>query len=154
MIPSPKVATYDLQPEMSAVGVADAIINGIAKDEARFICLNFANPDMVGHTGVFPAIVKAVETVDACARRVVEAGRDRGWSFVIIADHGNADKAVNPDGSPNTAHTTNPVPIILLDDRDRLLRDGVLADVAPTLLELMGIEKPVEMTGSSLLVAG
>ncbi len=154
MIPSPKVATYDLQPEMSAVGVADAIINGIAKDEARFICLNFANPDMVGHTGVFPAIVKAVETVDACARRVVEAGRDRGWSFVIIADHGNADKAVNPDGSPNTAHTTNPVPIIVLDDRDRLLRDGVLADVAPTLLELMGIEKPVEMTGSSLLVAG
>ena len=154
MVPSPKVATYDLKPEMSAEGVADAIIGEIAKGEARFICLNFANPDMVGHTGVFPAIVKAVETTDACARRVVEAGRAKGWSFVIIADHGNADKAVNPDGTPNTAHTVNPVPVIVLDHRPWRMRDGVLADVAPTLLELMGMEKPAEMTGSSLLIAG
>lgn len=151
MVPSPKVATYDLKPEMSAEGITQAIIEEIGKDEASFICLNFANPDMVGHTGVFPAIVKAVETTDACARRVVEAGRAKGWSFIIIADHGNADKAVNPDGSPNTAHTTNPVPVFLIDDRPWKLRNGVLADVAPTLLELMGMEKPAEMTGSSLL---
>lgn len=151
MVPSPKVATYDLRPEMSAEGITDAIVQEITAGDAGFICLNFANPDMVGHTGVFPAIVKAVETTDACARRVVEAGRARGWSFIIIADHGNADKALNPDGSPNTAHTTNPVPVFVLDDRPWKLRDGVLADVAPTLLDLMGIEKPAEMTGSSLL---
>jgi 2,3-bisphosphoglycerate-independent phosphoglycerate mutase len=151
MIPSPKVATYDLKPEMSAEGIAEAITAEIDKDEADFICLNFANPDMVGHTGVFPAIVKAVETTDRCARRVVEAGRAKGWSFVIIADHGNADKAVNPDGTPNTAHTINHVPVIVLDDRPWKLHDGVLADVAPTILELMGMEKPAEMTGSSLL---
>ncbi len=153
MIPSPKVATYDLKPEMGAEGIAEAITAEFEKDESDFICLNFANPDMVGHTGVFPAIVKAVETTDQCARRVVEAGRAKGWSFVIIADHGNADKALNPDGTPNTAHTINPVPIIVLDDRAWQLRDGVLADVAPTLLELMGVEKPAEMTGSSLLSA-
>lgn len=152
MIPSPKVATYDLQPEMSAEGITDAIIQVIERDGTDFICLNFANPDMVGHTGVFPAIVRAVETTDACARRIVEAGRPRGWSFVIIADHGNADKALNADGSPNTAHTTNPVPIIVLDDRPWALRDGILADVAPTVLALMGIAQPAEMTGSSLLV--
>lgn len=151
MVPSPKVATYDLMPEMSAEGITDAIIKEITNGDAGFICLNFANPDMVGHTGVFPAIVKAVETTDACARRVVEAGRARGWSFIIIADHGNADKALNPDDTPNTAHTTNPVPVFVLDDRPWKLRDGVLADVAPTLLDLMGIEKPPEMTGSSLL---
>ncbi len=151
MIPSPKVATYDLQPEMSAAGITEAIIAEIDKGGSDFICLNFANPDMVGHTGVFPAIVRAVETADDCARRVVEAGRAQGWSFVIIADHGNADKAVNPDGTPNTAHTVNPVPIIVLDDQRWKLRDGVLADVAPTILELMGVEKPAEMTGSSLL---
>ena len=151
MVPSPKVATYDLLPEMSAEGITDAIVQEITAGDTEFICLNFANPDMVGHTGVFPAIVKAVETTDACARRVVEAGRARGWSFIIIADHGNADKALNPDGTPNTAHTTNPVPVFVLDDRPWKLRDGVLADVAPTLLDLMGIEKPAEMTGSSLL---
>lgn len=151
MIPSPKVATYDLQPEMSAQGVTEAIINELAKGEADFVCLNFANPDMVGHTGVFPAIVKAVETVDDCARRVAEIGRAKGYSFVIIADHGNADKAINPDGTPNTAHSTNPVPIIVLDDRDRKVHSGILADVAPTILHLMGMEKPAEMTGSSLL---
>ncbi len=152
MVPSPKVATYDLQPEMSALEVTDTIVDALGKGEADFVCLNFANPDMVGHTGVFAAIVKAVETIDACARRVVEAGRAKGYSFLITADHGNADKAVNPDGSPNTAHSTNPVPVFLIDERPYRLHDGILADVAPTVLDLMGIEKPAEMTGSSLLV--
>ncbi|MBK9760145.1 MAG: 2,3-bisphosphoglycerate-independent phosphoglycerate mutase [Flavobacteriales bacterium] len=152
MVPSPQVATYDLQPEMSANGVTDAICTEIKKAEADFICLNFANADMVGHTGVFSAIVKAVETTDTCARKVVEAGQAQGYSFVMIADHGNADKAVNPDGSPNTSHTTNPVPVFILDDRKWVVHNGVLADVAPTILHLMGIEKPVEMTGSSLIV--
>ena len=154
MVPSPQVATYDLQPEMSAQGITDAICAEIIKAETDFICLNFANADMVGHTGVFEAIVKAVETTDACTRQVVDAGRAMGYSFVIIADHGNADKAINPDGSPNTAHTTNPVPIFIVDDRQWVARNGVLADVAPTILHLMGIEKPVEMTGSSLIVQG
>ena len=152
MVPSPKVATYDLQPEMSAQGIADAICTELRKGEVDLVVLNFANPDMVGHTGVFPAIVKAVETTDRCVRQVVETGRDNGYSFVIIADHGNADKALNPDGSPNTAHSTNPVPVILVDDRPLALRQGILADVAPTILDLMGMEKPAEMTGSSLLV--
>ncbi|MBS1583821.1 MAG: 2,3-bisphosphoglycerate-independent phosphoglycerate mutase [Bacteroidetes bacterium] len=152
LIPSPKVATYDLQPEMSAEGITQAIMAELAKGEVDLVVLNFANPDMVGHTGVFPAIVKAVETTDDCARRVVEAARAKGYSCLIIADHGNADKALNPDGSPNTAHTTNPVPMLLVDDRPLRLRDGILADVAPTLLDLMGMEKPAEMTGSSLLV--
>lgn len=154
MVPSPKVATYDLQPEMSAEGITDAIVAEMGKSQPDFICLNFANADMVGHTGVFPAIVKAVETTDACAHRVVEAGLAHGYSFVIIADHGNADKAVNPDGSPNTAHTINPVPVFVLDDRTRKVRNGVLADVAPTLLELMGLEQPSVMTGHSLLING
>ena len=152
MVASPKVATYDLQPEMSAPEVTDTIVRELEKGEVDFVCLNFANPDMVGHTGVFPAIVKAVEVTDACAARVVEAGKAHGYSFVIIADHGNADKAVNPDGSPNTAHTLNPVPVFLLDDRGYRMRSGVLADVAPTILELMGLEQPAEMTGHSLLV--
>jgi 2,3-bisphosphoglycerate-independent phosphoglycerate mutase len=151
MVPSPKVATYDLQPEMSAQGVADAISAELHKGEADLVCLNFANPDMVGHTGVFPAIVKAVEATDRCAAQVVEAGRANGYSFVVIADHGNADRALNADGSPNTAHTTNKVPILLIDDRGFRLRDGVLADVAPTVLELLGIPQPPEMTGRSLL---
>ncbi|HEX2616587.1 MAG TPA: 2,3-bisphosphoglycerate-independent phosphoglycerate mutase, partial [Flavobacteriales bacterium] len=152
MVPSPKVATYDLQPEMSALGITDAIAAELEKGDVDFVCLNFANPDMVGHTGVFPAIVKAVETTDACARRVVEAGRTHGYSFVIIADHGNADKAINPDGTPNTAHTTNPVPMFVLDPRVTEVRDGILADVAPTLLDLMGIAQPATMTGGSLIV--
>ena len=149
--PSPKVATYDLQPEMSANAVADSAEKALADPANNLVVLNFANPDMVGHTGVFPAIVKAVETTDACAKRVVEAGLKNGWNFVIIADHGNADKAVNPDGSPNTAHTVNPVPVIVLTERKVQVRDGILADVAPTLLDLMGIEQPAEMTGSSLI---
>jgi 2,3-bisphosphoglycerate-independent phosphoglycerate mutase len=152
MVPSPKVATYDLQPEMSAQGVADAICAELAKGRTSFVCLNFANPDMVGHTGVLEAIVKAVETTDRCAAHVVEQGRAMGYSFIIIADHGNADRAVNADGSPNTAHTTNPVPMLLIDDRRWSLRPGVLADVAPTVLELMGLAQPPEMTGRSLLV--
>lgn len=152
MVPSPKVATYDLQPEMSAPEVTARIVEALMEERAAFVCLNFANPDMVGHTGVFDAIVKAVETIDGCARQVVEAGRAHGYSFLITADHGNADKARNPDGSPNTAHTTNPVPVFLIDDRGFRLRDGILADVAPTVLELMGLDRPAEMTGRSLLV--
>ncbi|MCC6839484.1 MAG: 2,3-bisphosphoglycerate-independent phosphoglycerate mutase [Flavobacteriales bacterium] len=151
LVPSPKVATYDLQPEMSAEALADAAVEEIKAGDLRLMVLNFANPDMVGHTGVFPAIVKAVETTDACARRVVEAGRALGWSFVIIADHGNADKAINADGTPNTAHTLNPVPVLLVSDGQQQLRDGILADVAPTLLHLLGLTQPPEMTGRSLL---
>ncbi|MGV9012662.1 MAG: 2,3-bisphosphoglycerate-independent phosphoglycerate mutase [Flavobacteriales bacterium] len=151
--PSPKVATYDLQPEMSANAVADSAEKALADPANNLVVLNFANPDMVGHTGVLPAIVKAVETTDACAKRVVETGLKYGWSFVIIADHGNADKAVNPDGSPNTAHTVNPVPIFVLTERHVHVQDGILADVAPTLLDLMGIPQPTEMTGRSLLTA-
>lgn len=153
MQPSPKVATYDLQPEMSAREVTAAIVAELHKGEADFVALNFANPDMVGHTGVFDAIVKAVEATDDCARQVVEAGRANGYSFVIIADHGNADKALNPDGTPNTAHSTNPVPVFVLTERAVKLRNGVLADVAPTVLDLLEMEKPAEMTGSSLIVA-
>jgi len=152
LLPSPKVATYDLEPTMSAAAIADAIVPELRAGAPDLVVLNFANPDMVGHTGVFAAIVKAVETTDACARRVAEAARASGYQVLIIADHGNADKAVNADGSPNTAHTTNPVPVIVLADDAVRVRDGKLADVAPTLLDLMGIEKPVEMTGSSLLL--
>src|SRR5690606_12937476 len=152
MLPSPKVATYDLQPEMSAQGIADAICLELEKQSADLVVLNFANPDMVGHTGVYEAIIKAVETTDACTRQVVETGRRNGYSFVTIADHGNADKALDADGSPNTAHSTNPVPIFLLHDGPIGIRSGVLADVAPTILDLMEMEKPAEMTGSSLLV--
>ena len=142
MIPSPKVATYDHQPEMSAREVTAAVVAELERGSADFVCLNYANPDMVGHTGVYEAIVKAVEVTDECAERVVDAGRKQGYSFLIIADHGNADKALNTDGSPNTAHSTNPVPVFLVDPRPFKLRPGVLADVAPTILELMGIESP------------
>ncbi len=152
MIPSPKVATYDLQPEMSAQGIADAICNELKKAETDFICLNFANPDMVGHTGVFSAVIKAVETVDKCAEQVVNTGLEYGYSFIIIADHGNADFMINEDGSPNTAHSTNLVPCILIDSDNYTLRDGGLADIAPSILELLGIDKPKEMNGESLLI--
>jgi 2,3-bisphosphoglycerate-independent phosphoglycerate mutase len=151
MIPSPKVATYDLQPEMSAIGVTDAIVKELNEGKADFVCLNFANADMVGHTGVYPAIVKAVETVDTCLQRVVEAGLSKDYSFIIIADHGNADFAINPDGSPNTAHTTNPVPCIVIDKHCQKVNQGRLADIAPTVLKIMGIEQPKEMTGKSLI---
>lgn len=151
MVSSPKVATYDLMPEMSAEGITQKIIDLMLQSPADFICLNFANADMVGHTGDFNAIVKAVETTDKCLLKVVEAGSKQGYSFVVIADHGNADYAVNDDGSPNTAHTTNPVPIWIIDNGVKACSSGKLADVAPTILDLMGIKKPVEMTGSSLI---
>jgi 2,3-bisphosphoglycerate-independent phosphoglycerate mutase len=150
MVPSPKVATYDLQPEMSAHGIADAICAEMQNDPAGFICLNFANPDMVGHTGVFEAILKAVETTDACLKQVVEKGLECGYSFVIIADHGNADYAVNMDGSPNTAHTTNPVPIWIIDENVSSVHSGKLADVAPTILKMLEVSQPAEMTGKAL----
>ncbi len=150
MIPSPKVATYDLQPEMSAAGIADAICLEMKNNPPDFICLNFANPDMVGHTGVFPAIVKAVEATDACLKQVVETGIDCGYSFIIIADHGNADFAINDDGSPNTAHTTNPVPVWIIDKDIHTVHNGILADVAPTVLKILGVEKPEVMNRNAL----
>jgi len=154
LISSPKVATYDLQPEMSAYEVRDAIIEDIENQSPDFICLNFANPDMVGHTGVMEAAIKACETVDQCAQAVVEAGLKRGYRFIILADHGNADCMRNEDGSPNTAHTTQPVPCFLIgNDVEKIkLHEGVLGDIAPTLLELLNIEKPQAMSGKSLIV--
>ncbi len=151
LIPSPKVATYDLQPEMSAFQVRDAIIRELEKQKHDFICLNFANGDMVGHTGVYQAIQKAVRTVDQCAGDVARAAVANGYEVIIIADHGNADYAVNPDGSPNTAHSLNPVPLYLISKRYSSVRDGILADVAPTVLTMLGIPAPPEMTGKSLV---
>lgn len=152
LCPSPKVATYDLQPEMSANDIKDKIIVELKKEEVDFVCLNFANPDMVGHTGVFEAAVKACETVDACASEVVETALAHGYSSIIIADHGNSDMMINPDGSPNTAHTTNLVPFILVDKEFKgTLKPGKLGDLAPTILKLMGVPKPAEMTGEELL---
>ncbi len=151
LIPSPRVATYDLQPEMSAYKVRDAVIEEIGKKKHDFICLNFANGDMVGHTGIYGAIEKAVRTVDECAGEVVRAARSNGYEVVIIADHGNADYAVNPDGSANTAHSLNPVPIYLISERYRNVKSGILADVAPTILTMMGLPVPPEMTGQSLV---
>ena len=150
MIPSPKVATYDLQPEMSAPLIKDAIVAELHKKTHDFICLNFANGDMVGHTGVYSAIQKAVQTVDTCAGEVVDAAVANGYEVVIIADHGNADYALNPDGSPNTAHSLNPVPIILVSDRFKKVDSGILSDVAPTILTMMGLPIPHEMTGKVL----
>jgi 2,3-bisphosphoglycerate-independent phosphoglycerate mutase len=151
MIPSPKVATYDLQPEMSAEGITNAIIPEIQNKTANFICLNFANADMVGHTGVFSAAVKAVETVDHNLERVVTAALANDYLVFITADHGNADYMINPNGSPNTAHTLNLVPYFIVDNQWRgKLHPGKLADIAPTLLKLMGYEVPEEMTGSVL----
>ncbi|HOW10651.1 MAG TPA: 2,3-bisphosphoglycerate-independent phosphoglycerate mutase [Bacteroidales bacterium] len=151
LIPSPKVPTYDLQPEMSAYGVKDAVIKAIETEKYDFICLNFANGDMVGHTGIYHAIEKAVATVDECAGAVVNAARSKGYDVLIIADHGNADKALNEDGTPNTAHSLNPVPSILVSDNYKSIKEGILADVAPTLLTIMGIGIPKEMTGKVLI---
>jgi 2,3-bisphosphoglycerate-independent phosphoglycerate mutase len=151
LIPSPKVATYDLQPEMSAYLVKDAVIKAIETEKYDFICLNFANGDMVGHTGVYEAIMKAVATVDECAGAVVKAARSKGYDVLIIADHGNADKAINEDGTPNTAHSLNPVPCILVSNDYRSIKEGILADVAPTLLMIMGVPIPKEMTGNILI---
>ncbi|GAB3267288.1 2,3-bisphosphoglycerate-independent phosphoglycerate mutase [Larkinella harenae] len=152
LCPSPKVATYDLKPEMSAFGIRDAIIPELEREDVDFVCLNFANTDMVGHTGVFSAVVKAAETVDQCAQAVITTALEHGYSTLVIADHGNADYMINEDGSPNTAHTTNPVPCILVDaNYHPKLNNGVLADIAPTILQLMGISQPDVMTGHSLL---
>jgi len=151
MVNSPKVATYDLQPEMSALEVTSKIVEELEKEETDFVCLNFANPDMVGHTGDYNAIVKAVETVDACTQKVVEAGLKKDYAFIIIADHGNADFVVNADGSPNTAHSTNPVPCFALNTDFKKIENGKLGDVAPTILQIMGVEIPNEMTGNILI---
>jgi 2,3-bisphosphoglycerate-independent phosphoglycerate mutase len=151
LVPSPKVATYDLQPEMSAEGIRDAIIPELESGWPDFIVLNFANTDMVGHTGVFSAVVKAAETADACTRDVVETGLRNGYSFIILADHGNADYMVNDDGSPNTAHTTNLVPCIIIDDDVKQVKDGKLGDIAPTVLKLLGVAIPEEMNGNVLV---
>lgn len=152
LIPSPKVPTYDLQPEMSAFGVRDAVIDYMRREQPDFICLNFANGDMVGHTGVYDAIKKAIVAVDECMGAVVNVARENGYDVLIIADHGNADHALNEDGSPNTAHSLNPVPCILVSDNYQGLREGILADIAPTLLHVMGIPAPEEMTGKVLIV--
>ena len=151
LVASPKVATYDLQPEMSAYEVKDKLVEALGEQKYDFICLNFANGDMVGHTGVYEAIEKAVKAVDECVKDVVEAAKANGYEVVQIADHGNADNAVNADGTPNTAHSLNPVPIVVVSDRVASVKDGILADVAPTVLDLMGLPKPVEMTGVSLV---
>ena len=148
---SPKVATYDLQPEMSAYELKDALVPELKKGEVDFVCLNFANGDMVGHTGVMVAAIKACEAVDACVKEVVEAALENNYTTIIIADHGNCETMINPDGSPNTAHTTNPVPIILVDKELKSIHDGVLGDIAPTILELMGVVQPEAMTRHSLL---
>jgi len=151
LIPSPKVATYDLKPEMSAFEVKDSVIEQIKKEKYGFICLNFANGDMVGHSGVYEAIQKAINTVDKCVGEIVESAAEHNYEVLIIADHGNADNAVNKDGSPNTAHSLNPVPCILVTDRYKHISEGILADVAPTILSLMDIPVPEEMTGKSLI---
>lgn len=151
MCESPKVATYDLKPEMSAYEIRDSIVPEIKEKSADFICLNFANPDMVGHTGVFDAAVKACEVVDECLGDVVNAAIDSQYTVLVIADHGNSEMMINEDGSANTAHTTNPVPLILVDDEIKFIKSGNLGDIAPTILKLMGIEKPELMTQEPLI---
>ena len=148
---SPKVATYDLKPEMSAYELKDALVPELNKGEVDFVCLNFANGDMVGHTGIMEAAIKACEAVDICVKEVVEAASANDYTTIIIADHGNCETMINPDGSPNTAHTTNPVPIILVDKDLKKINNGVLGDIAPTILELMGVAQPEAMTCKSLL---
>lgn len=151
LVASPKVATYDLQPEMSAQEVTDKLCSALETSKAGFVCLNFANCDMVGHTGVFPSVVRAVEKVDASVQRVVETGIKHGYSFLITADHGNADYMINEDGTPNTAHTTNPVPVFLIDNDFKTIQNGRLADLAPSILTMMGIPVPTEMTGEVIV---
>lgn len=152
LVNSPKVATYDLQPEMSAPEVKDKLVAYLKEKQPNFFCLNFANPDMVGHTGVYDAIIKAVETIDGCLKEVVETAKSLDYEVIVIADHGNADMTINPDGSPNTAHTLNPVPLVLVTQAPVQLQSGILADVAPTILDRMHIAAPLEMTGKSLVV--
>ena len=149
---SPKVATYDLKPEMSAFEITDSIIPVIEKGDVDFICLNFANPDMVGHTGVMSAAIKACETVDVCSKRIIEKAQTKNYSILVIADHGNSDIMINKDGSPNTAHTTNMVPLILIDNNIKKIQNGVLGDIAPTILDIMNIEIPKKMSRKSLII--
>ncbi len=151
LVSSPKVATYDLQPEMSAYEVKDKLVAALGTQKFDFICLNFANGDMVGHTGIYSAIERAIKAVDECVEAVVETAKANGYEVIMIADHGNADNAVNNDGSANTAHSLNPVPIVVVSDRVKSVRNGILADVAPTLINLMGLEQPADMTGESLV---
>lgn len=151
LCPSPKVATYDLKPEMSALEIRDKLLPELEKGKVSFVCLNFANPDMVGHTGDMNAAIKACETVDLCAKAVIETGLANGYSILVIADHGNAETMINPDGSPNTAHTTNPVPIIVVDKDIKNVKSGVLADIAPTILKMMGIPQPKAMDRHPLI---
>ena len=152
LVASPKVATYDLKPEMSAYEVKDRLVGAINTQQYDFIVVNFANGDMVGHTGVYNAIAKAVCAVDSCVRDVIEAAKANGYEALIIADHGNADNAINEDGTPNTAHSLNPVPFIYVtDNNSATVKDGRLADVAPSLLHIMGLEQPAEMTGENLI---
>ena len=148
---SPKVATYDLKPEMSAYKITDSILTEIKGKTTDFICLNFANPDMVGHTGNFNAAIKACEVVDECSKRIIKESLKNNYSIMVIADHGNSDIMKNDDGSPNTAHTTNPVPIIIIDDDVHNINNGILADIAPTILNIMKIEQPKLMTGNILI---
>jgi 2,3-bisphosphoglycerate-independent phosphoglycerate mutase len=148
---SPKVATYDLKPEMSAYELRDALVPELQKGEVDFVCLNFANGDMVGHTGVMEAAIKACEAVDACVKDVITTALEHGYTTLLIADHGNCETMINPDGSPNTAHTTNPVPVILIDNDLKTIKDGVLGDMAPTILKLMGVEQPKAMTQHALV---
>ena len=152
LVPSPKVATYDLKPEMSAYEVKDKLVEAIGEKKYDFIVVNYANGDMVGHTGVYPAIVKAVETIDNCVRETVEAARAADYEVIIIADHGNCDNAINEDGTPNTAHSLNPVPFIYIsENKDAKVANGRLADVAPSILRIMGLEQPASMTGTALI---
>jgi len=151
LCPSPKVATYDLQPEMSAYDLKDALIPELQKGEVDFVCLNFANGDMVGHTGVMEAAIKACEAVDQCVKEVIETALANNYTTIVLADHGNCETMLNEDGSPNTAHTTNPVPIILVDKDIKTINHGVLGDIAPTILKLMGLPQPEEMTRQSLI---
>ncbi|MCD8416519.1 2,3-bisphosphoglycerate-independent phosphoglycerate mutase [Tenacibaculum finnmarkense genomovar finnmarkense] len=151
LCPSPKVATYDLQPEMSAYEIRDAIVPELKEGAVDFVCLNFANGDMVGHTGVFEAAVKACETVDNCVKDVITTALENEYTTIVIADHGNCETMMNPDGSPHTSHTTNPVPMILVDKDLKTIKDGVLGDIAPTILHLMNVPQPKEMTQDSLL---
>lgn len=151
LCPSPKVATYDLKPEMSAYEIRDAIVPELQSGDVDFVCLNFANGDMVGHTGVFKAAVKACEAVDDCVKDVITTALDNDYTTILIADHGNCETMINPDGTPHTAHTTNPVPMILIDKELKSIKSGILGDVAPTILKLMGVEQPEEMTQHSLI---
>jgi 2,3-bisphosphoglycerate-independent phosphoglycerate mutase len=151
LITSPKVATYDLQPEMSAYELTDALLKEIEADKHDAILLNFANPDMVGHSGMLEPTIKAIETVDECLGRIVDLIVSKGGTAIITADHGNADEVVTLEGTPMTAHTTNPVPVIVTKEGAQLREDGILGDLAPTILELLKLEKPAEMTGTSLI---